>query len=108
MGSQRIPSTLCCFRPSENGNHQRSCCDVPGDLEGQNIESGATKLFEPGLVEFPFRACCFVKAHFLVVVRLRDLFGRFFYLVAEVGGLSFKDLWSVYILSMLGTGRRLQ
>ena len=60
-----IKRSPCCFRPSRNGNLQRSCCNALDELEDQNIESGATKRFVPGLVDSPFQAFCFATAHFL-------------------------------------------
>ena len=49
-----IKRSPCCFRPSRNGNLQRSCCNAVDELEDQNVESGATKRFVPGLVDSPF------------------------------------------------------
>ena len=46
--------TSCCFHPFQRRNSRLSCCGFPGDLEGQNIGSRATKLFGQDLADSPF------------------------------------------------------
>ena len=63
-GSRWIRRNPCCFHPVQRRNLQLSCCGVPGGHEDQNTASRATKLFGPGLVDFPFPASFFTTAHF--------------------------------------------